>query len=235
MIIHHRLALGTAFLTLQPGAVSVTLSQEMPAVTSPVTDQDRIVITGSTPTAEPQLSGRPETSAALDTAQTGPAVSHLEGRIAINLAAGHGNQQINAAVVSMGDTAWSGASGLQTTASDDVGNRTTHIALTGTAFSNISGMVGINVAAGSLNQAANLATVAIGQFEALPDLTLSQARASTEPSGSTGGTGARNDTIAISDGAFRDSSGLIQVNLIGGERNSSANTFVLNVLGEGQP
>jgi hypothetical protein len=41
--------------------------------------------------------------------------------------------------------------------------------------------------------------------------------------------------VALSDDAFRDSSGLVQVNLIGGERNASANTFVLSILAEVSP
>lgn len=96
-------------------------------------------------------------------------------------------------------------------------------------------MAGINIAAGNQNQMANLAAVAIGNHEALSDQLLSQSRASIEPNGSTGGTGDRNDSIQISDNAFRDSSGLIQVNLIGGERNSSSNIFVMSVLDEDFP
>lgn len=157
-------------------------------------------------------------------------IAGVNGRLAVNLAAGNGNQQINGAILSMGDVAQSGGVVVQRSLSNDRSDRVTHIALEGEAFGNSSGLISVNIAAGNQNQMANLAVIGVGSLGVLSDALLEQSRASTEPSGSTGGTGQRNDTIAVSDDAFRDSSGLIQVNLIGGERNSSANTFVLSVL-----
>ncbi|MFA7597039.1 MAG: hypothetical protein WCY92_11855 [Novosphingobium sp.] len=157
------------------------------------------------------------------------------GRIAVNAAAGNSNQQVNAAVATLGDI----SSGLervhQRMAGSGSSDRSTRIVLEGNAFAESSGLVGINAAAGTQNQLANVAVLSIGRIGAISDELLEQSRAPTEPSGSTGGTGDRNDAIAVGKDAFRDSSGLVQVNLIGGERNSSANTFVLNVLAGGTP
>ena len=94
----------------------------------------------------------------------------------------------------------------------------------------------ITITAGTQNQSANLAALAIGQNGALSDQMLSQTRAPTGPSGGTApATTGPNDIIAIDDDAFGRGSGLLQANLIGGERNSSANTFSLTVTAGGQP
>jgi hypothetical protein len=159
----------------------------------------------------------------------------VDGRLAVNIASGSGNQEVNDAVIAIGDLASAGSAVHQSISAAAEGDRVTRISLQGDAFSNISGLASINIAAGTQNQAANIAIVAIGNNGALTDQLLSQSRASINPSGSTGGTDIPNDQIEIGDDSFRDVSGLIQVNLIGGERNSSANTFVLNVLGEGSP
>ncbi len=159
----------------------------------------------------------------------------VDGRLAVNIASGSGNQEVNDAVIAIGDIALGGSTVHQSISGGDESDRVTRISLQEGAFSNISGLASINIAAGTQNQAANLATLAIGNNGALTDQLLSQSRASINPSGSTGGTDIPNDQIEIGDDSFRDVSGLIQVNLIGGERNSSANTFVLNVLGEGSP
>lgn len=165
----------------------------------------------------------------------GAGTAGASGRLAVNAAAGSSNQQINAAVASIGDISWGIAGVHQRMAGPDGGDRSTRIVVEGNAFAQSSGLVGINAAAGTQNQLANVAVLSIGRIGAISDELLEQSRASTEPNGSTGGTGDRNDAVAVGNDAFRDSSGLVQVNLIGGERNSSANTFVLNVSAGGTP
>lgn len=160
---------------------------------------------------------------------------NVDGRLAVNIASGSGNQEVNDAVIAIGDIALGGSPVQQLITGGDESDRITKISVQENAFSNISGLASINIAAGTKNQAANLAALAIGNNGALTDQLLSQSRASINPSGSTGGTDIPNDQIEIGDDSFRDVSGLIQVNLIGGERNSSANTFSLNVSAGGQP
>jgi len=167
---------------------------------------------------------------------SGEDVSGFSGRLAVNLAAGDGNQAANDAVIAIGDLALGGSLINQSIAGSDPRDRATRVALEGNAFANSSGLASINAAAGIQNQMANVAVLSIGRIGAISDQLLAQSSAPAKPSGSTGGgADVRNDAVAVSDGAFRDSSGLIQVNLIGGERNSSANTFVLSVLPEGTP
>jgi hypothetical protein len=159
------------------------------------------------------------------------------GRMAVNVASGNNNQQANVGVIASGDTAIAGGALFQSIHSSGplAGNRTARIE--GDAFAGMSGMIAVNVVAGSDNQQANLAVFALG-FEgaAVTDATLGQARASHEPTGATGeDTEAPEIATGISQGAFQGSSGLVQVNLIGGERNSSANVFALTVAGGAEP
>jgi len=105
------------------------------------------------------------------------------------------------------------------------------------AFAGTSGLTSINITAGSQNQMANLALLAIGNSGAMSDQLLEQSRAPIKPNGGTldGSLSSSNDQIAIGDSAFGNGSGVIQVNLIGGEGNTSANTFALTIASEGPP
>ena len=158
------------------------------------------------------------------------------GRIAINIAAGNQNQQVSSALVAQGGVALTHGEIVQHSAalqSEDTANR---IAIGPGAFAGLSGLASINITAGTQNQSANLAALAIGQSGALSDQLLQQTRAPIEPSGGTAhaATGP-NDLISIDDDAFSRGNGVFQANLIGGERNSSANTFSLTVSVSGNP
>lgn len=157
------------------------------------------------------------------------------GRLAVNIASGSLNQQASSTILAIGDVAVTHASIAQHT--DATGtDRATRIVVGPSAFSGISGLASINITAGTHNQSANLAALAIGQTGALSDQLLAQTRAPIEPSGGTAlAATAPNDVISIDDDAFGSGSGLFQANLIGGEGNSSANTFSLTVSASGQP
>lgn len=150
------------------------------------------------------------------------------GRIAVNMAAGSQNQQLSSAVLAQGDIAI-GSEAVTQRMQTAPGDRATAIRVEGDAFSGNSGMTSINLTAGTQNQSANLAILAIGAGGAISDQLLEQSSAPIEPSAGIQQEPADpNDSVAVSEGAFGDGSGLLQVNLIGGERNSSANTFSLN-------
>lgn len=166
---------------------------------------------------------------------TGEGAGHT-GRLAVNIAAGNHNQQASSALVAQGDVAVTLGAITQLSTSigpEDTANR---ITIGAGAFAGNAGLVSLNITAGTQNQSANLAALAIGPAGALSDLLLEQARAPIEPSGGTAqsATGP-NDVITIGDDAFGQGSGLFQANVIGGERNSSANTFSLTVAVSGQP
>jgi hypothetical protein len=154
----------------------------------------------------------------------------VTGTGTVNVAAGNTNQQANAAVIASGGVAAQAATVVQSM--DDA--RDSGGALSATvapgSFAGSSGWLAINGAAGSGNQQANLALIALGMTgAAMSDTALSQSRASHEPTGGPEGGATSNErSVAIGGGAFANSSGLVQVSLIGGDRNSSANIFALS-------
>ena len=155
----------------------------------------------------------------------------VTGVATINVAAGNGNQQVNAGVISSSaDLARALASVVQSTGDspDSTGKLVATVAAD--SFANSHGWLAINGTAGSGNQQANLAIIAFGtNGAALSDTVLSQARAPHEPTAGPEIEAAAHDrSVAIGGGAFANSSGLVQVNLIGGDRNSSANILTLS-------
>ena len=203
----------TAFAWSSNGAAQEVTSDTTPEVTSDATPEDPPVV----------HIGRDQI-----VLQSGT-VSGSDGRISINIAAGAGNQQMAAVSVAVGDFATTTGVAQQFLFAPSGEDRTTSIDIPKDAFTGVSGLLSINISAGTLNQSANLAQLAVGSIAALSDQLLEQARASTEPRGGTGSAAdTPNDAIHLSDGAFADNSGLVQLNLVGGERNSSANVFQLS-------
>jgi hypothetical protein len=153
----------------------------------------------------------------------------VSGAATVNVAAGNGNQQVNAALIASGGISGSFAAVAQSIGDtpDSMGKLSATVAPG--SFSGSSGWIAISGAAGSGNQQANLAIIALGTTgAAMSDTALSQARASHEPTGGPDEEAVAHDrSVAIGDGAFAGSSGLVQVSLIGGDRNSSANIFAL--------
>ncbi|MDT9598991.1 hypothetical protein [Sphingosinicella rhizophila] len=154
------------------------------------------------------------------------------GRTAVNAAAGNLNQQTNVGVIAIGTNAVAIGSVTQLTdASIPQPSAYKSATIGGDAFARSTGMIAVNVAAGSGHQQANLAIIAIGiEGQVVTDAMLSQTRASNSPPGMSGQTTAPEVVAGISSGAFAGSSGLVQVSLVGGERNSSANIFALTSL-----
>lgn len=157
----------------------------------------------------------------------------IEGRGAINVAAGVSNQELNSAVVAQGAAALASGIAVQGLKNSGTTGGDTLAGIAGTALAGSSGMLAVNVAAGHDNQLANLAVVAIGiEVAAVSESMLAQSRASQQPNGSPDPSLQNSHVADLSVQAFSGSTGLVQSNLIGGERNSSSNSFALTVLGE---
>lgn len=155
-----------------------------------------------------------------------------QGNIAVNATAGVNNQQANVAVIAKGNTAVGAAAIIQALdTTDPSGSRQMSALIADGAFANSSGLIAINVSAGNDNQQGNLALLSVaGTGAALGDLVLSQSRASRDPVTSATGTADVADGSAmVAPGAFENSSGVVQLNIIGGERNSSSNLFALSI------
>ena len=160
-------------------------------------------------------------------------VGSIAGRGAINVASGVSNQELNSAVVALGDAAFATGATVQDLRNSGTTGGDALAAIGGTALAGSSGLMAVNVVAGHDNQLANLAVVAIGiEVAAVSEATLAQSRASQQPNGSPDPSPQNSHVADLSAQAFSGSTGLVQSNLIGGERNSSSNSFALTVLGE---
>jgi hypothetical protein len=189
------------------------------------------------------IAAAPASAQSSDTVTISPEATEASGRIAVNAAAGTFNQQANAAVISESENALltnfvqqnligNAVCGLAANecAPDTIAQTAS---ITDGAFTGVSGAIAVNGAAGVENQQANLASfgIANGIDSRVASLTmLSQVRASQEPAGDPGAPAAEK-TADISSQAFTDASGLVQINLTAGERNSSANLFALTITG----
>lgn len=168
----------------------------------------------------------------------GQSFANSQGAVSVNAAAGVNNQQANVAVIANGRVVLTAASLLQALDSaTDNGDRLTSARIEDGAFANSSGLIAVNVAAGADNQQGNLALISTalgGQI--LTDITLSQTRGSQQPTGLPGSSSSDSgDQTSLGPGTFANSSGIVQVSLIGGERNASSNLFALSVSGNAEP
>lgn len=155
--------------------------------------------------------------------------TNAQGNVAVNAAAGINNQQANVAVVSEGDAAIGSAALIQfLETTDGTGDRQLSAQIIDDAFSNSSGLIAVNVAAGSDNQQGNVALISLSGSGVMSDLMLSQSRASRGPQADPSALAEAPETL-LAPGAFENSSGIVQVSIIGGERNASSNLFALTV------
>ena len=161
--------------------------------------------------------------------------ANLHGVLSVNIASGGNNQQIGSVVIANGATANSGATITQRLVSSARGSSPASATIGANAFSGARGLISINVAAGNDNQEANIAVVgAAFNGSAASDAVLAQTRASSIDNASGAVAAHGSDEAAVAPSAFSNSQGLLQVNVIAGERNSSANIFALTVSAGGK-
>jgi hypothetical protein len=162
----------------------------------------------------------------------------VNGAATINGVAGVNNMQANVGVVANGQHALASGNVAQISRPDGLsGGNHAHAAVAAGALAGSSGWLAVAGAAGADNQQVNLAIMAFGiEGLVVTDLTLAQTRASTKPMGENGAADASpSRSVAIGQGAFKESSGVVQLTLVGGDRNASANTFALLVAGIAKP
>ncbi len=149
------------------------------------------------------------------------------GNVGANVASGDGNQQANAMYIDQGHTGFSLFSGtVQLQKENDVTDSGYQRArVRGDAFQHASGNIGLNVAAGNLNQQSN--TAAILNQDQLNGLV-----AGTLQGANDGDYYNSDDNhAAISGNAFEHASGIIGVNVAGGNGNQQSNSLVINNAG----
>jgi hypothetical protein len=154
------------------------------------------------------------------------------GVVAANIAAGDANQQANVGFVAVGLNAHAiGVVAQALTSPPMAHDGAAQAGIADNAFAGSSGWMAANIAAGSANQQANVAGIAIGlEGQALTTAMLSQSRASLAKTDAPGEDQAPGEyATRIGDGAFEASSGLVQLNLAAGDNNTSANVFGLSI------
>lgn len=167
-----------------------------------------------------------------NTAVLAASPAEASGRIALNLAAGSGNQEANVALVAAGGRTATPAALVQHQANPAPAAGAAEARIADHALAGASGLIAVNVAAGNGNQLANLALIGIGiEAPVAAEPLLEQARASQQPAGSPAGSPSPEVEAGLAGSAFAGSTGLVQANVVGGERNSSSNTFALTVAG----
>ncbi|MDO7899725.1 adhesin [Pseudomonas citrulli] len=166
----------------------------------------------------------------VDSANLQDSGRHYTGNLNVNQAAGDQTQQTNTRAIAIGTDAQATTTvqqRLDTPADPDM-SATARIG--GGAFTNGSGVLGVNQSAGANNQMANVMRVSISAHpQSIDDSALSQQNVALLPnSGATGApTGSRQ--VVTSDQAFTGSRGVIQVNQSAGVGNRMANTLSIRV------
>ncbi|MFM0396326.1 hypothetical protein [Paraburkholderia phytofirmans] len=155
------------------------------------------------------------------------AAAGVTGAFAVNETAGLNNAQANQITVSNGGVAGNDNASVQSAA---VAAKVTNAraSIEANAFSNSSGAVLVNQSAGAGNLQRNstqLGTAAL-RVETVADGELSATAAKNGGLGQSVGIHSVREAT-ISDGAFKNISGIVQINQTAGAGNATANSFVL--------
>lgn len=156
-----------------------------------------------------------------------------QGNLAVNQAAGHLQQQVNSRALAVGGEGVATNTVVQRQGDllQSTSPLDTQASITGDSFSNGSGIVGINQAAGIANQQINSASVVlIAAPESLDDSVLAQSVTRPNDSASTVSTLAGERRVDMSNEAFAGSRGVVQLNQSAGIGNRSANHLSIRVV-----
>lgn len=167
----------------------------------------------------------------VDQAVIGSAGQNYQGNFSVNQAAGDQQQQINGRAIAIG-TAEAQATGqyrqqLNTRIDPQ---RNARSAIEGSAFSNGSGILGVNQSSGANNQQINAVRLGISaQAQSIDDSVLSQQNVALLQGSGTTEHSPGNRQVATSDQAFTGSRGVVQLNQSAGVGNQSINTLSVRV------
>lgn len=170
-----------------------------------------------------------------ETRVDGQAASGISGVASLNLAAGTGNAQTTLRAIAIGDVALARAFGVQAVDTHGVDvTRDAKAVITDSALGNVTGVVGLNQAAGGANAQANL--IAIGTnagvtFAQTVDESALAATAAPSSATTTNPTPAGSREARIDAGAIAAPTGVLQINQTAGVGNASTNAIVLQLPG----
>ena len=166
----------------------------------------------------------------------GDALTNASGLVRINLTAGDGNVQQNSAAAAH-SKGFSSATVNARQYTDMVTTdsaQTLSAGINDQAFSDAQGIIQVNQSAGAGNAQFNGAAIAIAGVGAFAFVELNDKQLMDQAS-PTGSAAANNDqpnqhiNVSLAPGAFKNASGVIQINQAAGNNNSSANGFTMSV------
>lgn len=167
----------------------------------------------------------------------GNVLNSANGNIAVNLAAGDENMQLNAAslATSFGSgIAHAGVCGFQLTEKNGSSPDAAMCTIGGEAFANVSGLIAVNQASGQGNAQANGVAIAIG-VEAVAENVLGAIVTGHEPVVADEKNGAPLRHASVDESAFKGARGVVQLNQLAGSGNATANSFAVRVSLGGVP
>jgi hypothetical protein len=155
------------------------------------------------------------------------AFSRAQGRIAINVSAGERNLQANAMAIAVGDDVTSAISVTQTIHEGDAPSQAINARafIESDSFRRSTGAISVNQSAGELNRQSNVVTVGVTDGSLATDDLLANATAGSARSSGIAYVGRRD--VSIGDGAFSNTTGIVQINQVAGVGNVAANIVSL--------
>ncbi|MNG02083.1 hypothetical protein D3C84_850910 [compost metagenome] len=152
--------------------------------------------------------------------------------LSVNQAAGSQQQQINGRALAIGANANATTQFRQYQELDGIDTSMNAQAnITGSAFSNGSGVLGVNQSAGAGTQQINSLRVSVGSAaESVDDSILAQQNVVLAQNSGTAETSSGERAVAIDRQAFAGSSGVVQLNQSAGVGNRMANTVSIRVM-----
>ncbi|MEI6860197.1 MAG: hypothetical protein V5788_10605 [Shewanella sp.] len=155
------------------------------------------------------------------------AFKHVQGRIAVNLAAGDQNVQANTHVIGGSVTLLSLQQNLFSEVPSDDYETNNISVIDSQAFFSAHGLIGINQVSGHGNSQANLGTIELATIngQGLSDRALTQVSSSSSPLV----VGQSSNFTDIALDSFSDVQGIVQINQISGDGNTAINRFSLQL------
>ena len=166
----------------------------------------------------------------------GNVMTGASGAMAVNQAAGDMNQQANAAAIAYNPQGTATAqTGILQGSLNLRGSLPTmaETRIDGNAFSRTSGVLMVNQASGFANSQANSTAIAMGiKGEVIADTVLAEASPNAAGLVNAGKNQVSIRNVSVSETAFKNTTGVVQLNQTAGSGNNSANNFALRLAAE---
>lgn len=168
--------------------------------------------------------------AALDEARIDASARGYNGVVSINQAAGDLQQQANGRAIAIGSEGGASTHFEQRVLAIVEPSRAARATISGSAFADGNGALGLNQAAGAANQQVNAMRISVNALpQSVDDSVLSQQNVALPQNSGTSGATPGNRQVVTSDQAFAGSRGVVQMSQSAGVGNRLANTLTIRV------